>query len=441
MLDYPGCHLLLETLFPTRTLLPPNINSHVTPLSPPMVDTAQVHILTPCHSALISYGGHAQPIAAPLRGGWTPDSGDGRPSSWWLPQDLWVKRSTLRFPPGPPLPSSSPLSFFHSSVILCLPPPVFSDRGPAWQTGTRPFRRPFASSSFFSLFSSSAVPLLLISLLLLLAGINPHPGPYQLTSRDIERTRHRPSPLLCPPLWPPLQALSPASFTLSPLAYSPSVPLLPSPPLMPPANFTLSPLGASPTAPFWPSPPTLTQQSFNLSPLSFSPSGPIIPSPPSMSPASFTFSPFAFISAAPVRPSNPSLPQNSFSPSPTVIRRPGPPAPSPLLDPPPSLAACSQPALPAAGPALAPRSPSTAQFVQFNCNGIRSSRRELVTMLHSELRFALCRRQNSLQPPPPLPLPGTPATALEVGGGGGPGFSYPTGRPVLSPRHQSVLPR
>ena len=100
------------------------------------------------------------------------------------------------------------------------------------------------------------------------------------------------------------------------------------------------------------------------------------------------------MSAAPVRPSTPYLPQNSSSPSPTVIRRPGPPAPSPLLDPPPSPAACSQPALPAAGPALAPRSPSTAQLVQFNCNGIRSSRRELVTMLHS-LGVAVCAVQET----------------------------------------------
>ena len=93
-----------------------------------------------------------------------------------------------------PFPPPSPLSFFLSSVSLCPTPPVFSNRGPAWQTGTRPFRRPFASSPYLSLFSSSAVPLLLISLLLLLAGIHPHPGPYQLRSRDIERTRHRPSP-------------------------------------------------------------------------------------------------------------------------------------------------------------------------------------------------------------------------------------------------------
>ena len=288
-------------------------------------------------------------------------------------------------------------------------------RGPAWQTGTRPFRRPFASYPFFSLFSSSAVPLLLISLLLLLAGIHPHPGPYQLRSRDIERTRHRPSPLMCPPLWPPLPALSPASFTLSPLAYSPSVPLLHSPPLMPPANFTLSPLVASPTAPFWPSPPTLTQQSFNLSPLTFSPSGPIFLSPPSMSPASFTFSPFAIISAAPVRPSTPSLPQNSFSPSPTVIRRPGHPAPSPLLDPPPSPAACSQPALPAAGPALAPRSPSTAQQPNLSNSTVTAFAAPEGSWspcsTHLELWFALCRRQNSRQPPPPLPLPGTPSSA------------------------------
>ena len=186
-------------------------------------------------------------------------------STWWLDPGLrgWLSVFVVADPGSPGLaqhssvPAGTTLSpslppFFLPLFRLSLPspPPVFSNRGPAWQTGTRPFRRPFASSPFFSLFSSSALPLLMINLLLLLAGIHPHPGPYQLRSHDIERACHRPSPLMSLPLWPPLPALSPASFTLSPLAYSPSVPLLPSPPLMPPANFTLSPLGASPTAPF-----------------------------------------------------------------------------------------------------------------------------------------------------------------------------------------------
>ena len=254
------------------------------------------------------------------------------------------------FPLPPPSLSSSLPS------LSALPPPVFSNQGPAWQTWTRPFRRPFASSPFFSLFSSSALPLLLINLLLLFAGIHPHPAPGTL---PVQILRHwTRSPQTVPPDEPaPVAALAssvPSQFYSFPIGL----------------QSVCSPSAFSPsyasckfffffffTAPFWPSPPHPMQQSFNLSPLTFSPSGPIFPSPPPMSPASFTFSPFAFIPAAPVRPSSPSLPQNSFSPSPTVIRRPGPPAPSPLLELP--LAACSQPALPAAGPALAPRSPSS----------------------------------------------------------------------------------
>ena len=190
------------------------------------------------------------------------------PSTWRLDPGLrgWSSVFVVAAPgsPGQVQHSSVPAGTTLSLPPLFLPlfrlslpspPPVFSNRGPAWQTGTRPFRRPFASSPYFSLFSSSAVPLLLISLLLLLAGIHPHPGPYQLRSRDIERTRRRPSPLMCPPLWPPLPALSPASFTLSPLAYSPSVPLLPPSSPYDSCEFYAPPLVASPTTRFWSSPP------------------------------------------------------------------------------------------------------------------------------------------------------------------------------------------
>ena len=113
-----------------------------------------------------------------------------------------------------------------------------------------------------------------------------------------------------------------------------------------------------------------------------------------------------------------------FSPSPTVIRRPGPPAPSPLLDPPPSPAACSQPALPAAGPALAPRSPSTVNLSNSTVTAFTAPEGSWSPCsTHLELRFALCGRQNSRQPPPP-----TPGYTLvrhdRPGGGGGGGLAF-----------------
>ena len=67
----------------------------------------------------------AQPIAAPLRGGWTPDSGDGCPSLWWLPQDFRVKRSILRFPPGPPFPPLPPSLSSSLPSLSALPPLCF----------------------------------------------------------------------------------------------------------------------------------------------------------------------------------------------------------------------------------------------------------------------------------------------------------------------------
>ena len=136
----------------------------------------------------------------------------------------------------------------HSSVpggtILS---PVVSNRGPAWQSGIHPFRRSFSPSSSSSLPVSSALPHLL-----LLAGIHPHSGQYQLRSSGAERARLTPAPLMNLPMWPSPPALFPASFTLSPLAYSPSGLLLPFPPLMPPASFTLSSLAYIPTAPISP---------------------------------------------------------------------------------------------------------------------------------------------------------------------------------------------
>ena len=137
--------------------------------------------------------------------------------------------------------------------------------------------------------------------------------------------------------------------------------LLPS--LMPPAKLRIlrSPPWALPRQPHRPFlaislPPTLTQQSFNLSPLTFSP---YLPLPAAHVTCEFHFLAVCLHFCRTCQALQPSLPQNSFSPSPTVIRRPGPPAPSPLSDPPPPPAACSQPALPAAGPALASRSPSS----------------------------------------------------------------------------------
>ena len=358
-----------------------------------------------------------QPIAAPLRGGWTPDSWEwlsvlvvATPGSPGQTQHSSV-------PAGTTLSPSLPLSFFLSSVFLYPPPsPVFSNWGPAWQTGTCPFRRPFASSPFLSLFSSSALPLLLINLLLLLAGIQPHPGPYQLRSRDIECARHSPSPLMSLPLWLPLSALSPASFILSPLAYSPSVPLLPSPPLMPPANFTLSHPGRQPHRPFLAISPHPNAAKFQSFPFNIQPLRPHLPLPAAHVTGEFHFLAVFLHFCRTCQALHPLPAPEQFQPLPHRHPPSGPP--SPLLDPPP--AACSQPALPAAGPALAPRSPPTAQFVQFNCNGIRSFRRELVAMLHS-LGVAVCAVQEtkltaaSSSPP----TPGYPLVCRDHGGGGG----------------------
>ena len=161
------------------------------------------------------------------------------PSTWWLDPGLrgWSSVFVVAAPgsPGQAQHSSVPARTTLSLPLLFLPlfrlslpspSPFFLIRARPGKPELAPFTALFASLPYFlSLLSSSAVPLLL-----LLAGIHPLPEPYQLRSRDIERTRHRPSPLMCPPLGPPLPVLSPASFTLSPLAYSPSVPLLPSPP-------------------------------------------------------------------------------------------------------------------------------------------------------------------------------------------------------------------
>ena len=65
---------------------------------------------------------------------------------------------------------------------------------------------------------------------------------------------------------------------------------------------------------------------------------------------------------------------------------------------------------------------STAQFVQFNCNGIRSSRRELVTMLHS-LGVAVCAVQETklTAASSPPPTPGYTLVRRDRPGGGGGG--------------------
>ena len=112
----------------------------------------------------------------PLMTGMHPT--DCCPSTLWLDPGLrgWLSVFVVAAPgsPGQAQHSSVPAGTTLSPSLpplfrLSLPPPppsVFSNRGAAWQTGTRPFRFAFASSLFFSLFSSSALPLLLINLLL-----------------------------------------------------------------------------------------------------------------------------------------------------------------------------------------------------------------------------------------------------------------------------------
>ena len=118
--------------------------------------------------------------------------------------------------------------------------------------------------------------------------------------------------------------------------------------------------------------------------LQSSPSVPLLPSPPLMPPANFTLSPLGASPTAPFWPSPPTLTQQSFNLSHLTFSPSGPIFPSPP-----------------------PMSPASFTFSPFAApEGSWSP-----CSTHLELRFALCRKQNSRQPPPPLTLPGTPSSA------------------------------